>query len=72
MLSPIRTKPRTRAYAEGYDKIDWSKGEEKKPAKRRAVKAKAGGGWECGIRVHDHATFAEACYCVSKKKGKKP
>jgi hypothetical protein len=63
MFGQPRSKAGSNAYREAYDKIDWTDDGPAKPG--RHVKPKPGGGWDCGIKSHDHDTFAQTAACVT-------
>lgn len=61
-----RSKANTKEYNENYGKVDWKNDQPTRPG--RAVRGpKPGGGYDCGIKTHDHSTFAQAAACVTGK-----
>lgn len=66
MFGQARSKANTKDWTANYDKVDW-----KAPATAakpgRAVRIGTDGGYDCGIKDHDHTTFAQAAACVTGK-----
>jgi hypothetical protein len=64
MHGQTRSRANSREWNQNFEAVDWSDEKPTKPG--RGVKSKRGGGFDCGIKSHEHDTFAEALTCVQE------